>query len=125
MKNSTLKSILILISLFLVIGSCSKYDEGPYLSLYGKEKRVLGRWYFSSVKYNDVDSTDVYRLDPLQTIEFYQNTEKGAIWNAYTWSVNSGLTGSVSYGAWRFNEEKDSIHMITTLTKYGGGIVDI
>lgn len=83
----------------------------------------MGRWYFTSVMYNDTDSTDVYRLDPMQTIEFYINPDKEAIWNAYTWNITSGSSGRVNYGMWRFNEEMDSLFMVTTLSLLPGNIV--
>lgn len=124
MMKKIFRAAAILMTVMMVLPACSKYDEGPILSLYSREKRVLGRWYFSSVKYNDVDSTDSYRVDPLQYIEFYLNTEKGAVWNAYTWSVNASEYGLQAYGMWKFNEAQDSITMVTTTTLISGGAVD-
>ena len=123
MRKKVLKPGLILLVIVMFLPSCSKYDEGPVLSLYSREKRVQGRWYFSSVKYNEVDSTDSYRVDPLQYIEFYINPEKGAIWNAYTWSVNASGYGAQNLGMWKFNDEQDSITMVTTITIYTGNNV--
>ena len=114
---------MILMALSLFMGACSKYDDGPYFSLYGKERRVQGKWYFSKVLYNDVDSTDVYRINPIQSVEFFTNPDKDAFWNAYTWSTRYGATSTVDYGFWKMNDEKDSLTMITTVTVYPGGEV--
>ncbi len=119
MKRRFVNNIIILMSLLLCLGSCSKYDDGPNISLYIKEKRLQGRWYFSTVMYNDVDSTDTYRYDPMQSIEFFYNPDKDVVWNAYTWSKTSVTTGSIGYGQWQLNEEKDSIRMVTTMLVYG------
>lgn len=124
MKSRYLNILVILMSLLLVLGSCSKYDEGPIFSLYVKDKRVQGRWYFSTVKYNDVDSTDVYKIDPMQTLEFANSPDKDDEWSAYTWSRNSIATSSLSYGLWKFNEEKDSLKMVNTVTVYEAGGYD-
>ena len=76
MKSKVLKYVMIILALGLFLGACSKYDEGPWFSLYAKEKRVQGRWYFSTVKYNGVDSSSVYKEDPIQTLEFYLGSDK-------------------------------------------------
>lgn len=124
MTRRIYNNTILLAGMLILLSACSKYDEGPYFSLYSKDKRVQGRWYFSVVKYNDVDSTDAYRLDPMQSIEFFQNPDKEAIWNAYTWRRNSATDMSMSYGAWKLNEEKDSLTMVTTLTTFGMGESD-
>ena len=124
MKINFLRAGIVLFAVMMLAGGCSKYDEGPFISLYSKEKRVQGRWYFSVVRYNDIDSTDSYRLDPIQSIDFYLNTEREAVWNAYSWNKNSGTNGSISYGMWKFNEEMDSLTMVTTMTRYSNNTLD-
>jgi len=123
MKRKTALAALILTSMVFILGSCSKYDDGPYLSLYSKEKRVQGRWYFTRVKYNDVDSTESYRYNPTHTLEFYTNPDRKALWNAFTWNIFDGSSGSVGYGMWRLNDEKDSLLMATTIWRYPGEAV--
>jgi len=119
MKKSFLHSSMILIAVLFLTGGCSKYDEGPIFSLYSKEKRVQGRWYFSRVLYNDVDSTDAYRLDPMQYIDYVINPERDENWAAFTWSHGAGSAVAtppyVNYGFWRLTEEKDSMLMVTTI----------
>ena len=91
------------------------------MSLYSKEKRVQGRWYFSSVKYNDVDSTDAYRVNTIHALEFFSNPEKDANWSAYTWMITAGLAPRTDYGFWRFTDEMDSLLMVTTIKSWPGG----
>lgn len=111
---------LVLMALLMLTGGCSKYDDGPVFSLYSKEKRFQGTWYFTRVKYNDVDSTDIYRIDPIQTLYFVLNTDKDVKWNAYTWNRNAAYSTSrpaqTDYGFWRMTDEKDSLLMVTTLS---------
>lgn len=122
MKRKFIKTVFFLASLLMIAGGCSKYDDGPVVSLYSKEKRVLGRWYFTKVMYNDVDSTSAYRQDPIQSIEFFINPDKEEIWNGYVWNRNLSTSGfgtaRVDYGFWRLTDEKDSIRMVTTMSLY-------
>jgi len=124
MKKNFLLYGMIMIALMIFASACSKYDEGPGLSLYSKGKRVQGRWYFSRVLYNDVDSTDVYRVEPIQAIEFLLDPERGVDWSAYTWNRNMGVNtagaAQIDYGFWRFSEEMDSLRMITTIKVWPG-----
>ena len=119
MKRKFLHPFLVLIALLFLTGGCSKYDEGPMFSLYSKEKRLQGRWYFSRVVYNDADSTDSYRLDPVHAIEFILNPERDENWSAYTWNHNMGASTNrvslVEYGYWRLTENLDSLRMVTTV----------
>ena len=123
MKRNLLGTLFILMSVLFLFNSCSKYDDGPYISLYSREKRVQGRWYFIKVKYNDLDSTQIYRYDPTQLIEFFHNPDKKAVWNAYTWNIYSGSTSTVGYGMWRLNEENDSLLMATTIRRFPDDVV--
>lgn len=57
------KSIIILfISTLLMsfLGSCKKYDEGPWISLRSKEKRMSGEWEVQKFLVNGYDSTNYF-----------------------------------------------------------------
>ena len=124
MKRRVHSYMMIILALGLFVGACSKYDDGPWFSLYGKEKRVQGRWYFSTVKYNDVDSSSVYKEDPIQTVEFYLATDKDAIWKPYTWNKGFGISATVDYGVWTLTDDMDSLKMINTLSVKPNGEVE-
>ncbi|MEA1878634.1 MAG: hypothetical protein U9N86_17465 [Bacteroidota bacterium] len=102
---------ILAIGLFLT--SCSKYDEGPGLSLYSKGKRVQGTWYFSRVTYNDIDSTEAYLQ---RAIEFMLGEGSDKDWGVFT--LNSGVYSQVfdpnrlKFGGWKFIADKDSFQMI-------------
>mgnify|MGYP002640353322 CR=1 FL=1 len=44
----------------LFLGSCKKYDEGPFISLRSKEKRMSGEWKVQKFLINDFDSTNCF-----------------------------------------------------------------
>ena len=123
-RRKLLQLGLILMALLMLAGGCSKYDDGPVFSLYSKEKRFQGTWYFTRVLYNDVDSTDSYRIDPIQTISFITNPDRDVSWNAYTWNRNVTHStirpAQTDYGFWKMTEEKDSLLMVSTISVFAG-----
>lgn len=70
-KIKTLKKIKMkkyfIIPTFLVtvifMTACSKYDEGPFISLKSPEKRILGLWEITELLVDNVDFTSVYQED--------------------------------------------------------------
>lgn len=94
---------LALLAVTFVLGSCSKYEEGPALSLRTKKARVAGTW--NAEKFVSDDGTETSNNDD-STIEY---TKDG------TYIVSSG---SVSFsGTWEFNSDKTEI--ITTTEFFG------
>jgi hypothetical protein len=71
-----------------------------------------------------VDSTDIYRTDPIQSLDFFYNSDKDVLWNSYTWSTISSASSSSYYGFWQMNDEKDSLTMITTVIVLPSGDVE-
>lgn len=57
MKNFFLPVLI----LTLMVGACSKYEEGPLISVLPRKERIEGKWIAASVKYNSNDSTSVYK----------------------------------------------------------------
>lgn len=111
-KSFNISICLLAIGLF--VGSCSKYDEGPGLSLYSKGMRVQGTWYFSSVLYNDTDSTELYLQSAIKFSLGGEGPEKD--WGMFTW--NTGVYNQVydpsqlRIGRWKFIADKDSFQMV-------------
>jgi len=58
-----LNSVLLVITTMLLLSSCSKYNEGPAISLRSAEKRLIGLWEFSSIKMDGVEYITYYFND--------------------------------------------------------------
>lgn len=112
MKNLFRISICVLaIGLFMT--SCSKYDDGPGISLYAKGKRVQGTWYFSNVSYNEADSSEIYLS---HSIKFFLGEGADKDWGLFTWNMgasNQAINQAQQrIGGWKFIADKDSFQMI-------------
>lgn len=94
---------LALLAMTFVLGSCSKYEEGPALSLRTKKARVANTW--QADKYVSEDGTETEANDE-STIEY----EKDG-----TFTVKSGAFSFE--GTWEFNSDKTGI--ITSLESNG------
>lgn len=106
------KLIVLLLGVWLLLGACSTYDDGPGFSLYSKAKRVQGRWFFKKVLYDDTDSTEYYNKG---RIEFLMDNTSGNEWGLFTWIVtpsDNQTDAVIKLGGWKFNEEKDSLEMV-------------
>lgn len=49
------------ISMLVLLGSCSKYKEGPMFSILPKTERIEGKWKAEKVLFNDIDSSVNYK----------------------------------------------------------------
>lgn len=96
---------LAILSLAFVMGSCSKYEEGPALSLRTKKARITGEWEVE--KYVSSDGTESY---PSENDDSTVELEKDG-----TYKVNSPF-GTVE-GTWEFSDDKESIK--TTFSQGG------
>lgn len=57
-----MKQILLTgMAVLLLIPSCSKYPDGPMISVLPRKERIEGKWYAAMVKYNSNDSTAKYK----------------------------------------------------------------
>lgn len=102
MKNLRILSLALLAVTF-VLGSCSKYEEGPALSLRTKKARVANTW--KADKYVSDDGTETTAND--ETTSEYD--KDGTV------TITSGST-SFS-GTWEFNSDKTGIE---TTFDFGG-----
>lgn len=104
MKTFRILSLAIL-SVAFVMGSCSKYEEGPALSLRTKKARITGEWEVE--KYVSSDGTE---SEPSENDDSTVELEKDG-----TYKVNSPF-GTVE-GTWEFSDDKESIK--TTFSQGG------
>ena len=51
------QKILLVLFIILIFFSCKKYEEGPWFSFRGVDKRIEGFWELEYLFINDVDST--------------------------------------------------------------------
>ena len=87
--------------IILTIFSCKKYEEGPYLSLYSKEHRVVGEWDIEYLGINGYDSTDYFRNS--QTFGYYSFSKYK---DGRKYIFHSYLNGQVVDGFWQFLGKK-------------------
>ncbi len=110
-----IKKSTIIITLFItVFFSCKKYEEGPYLSLYSKEHRVVGTWTVESFFINGVDSTTYLTQSPLIGKYIFEEIKHNEDEGGYTYSSigNEGSDTSLFYtasGRWSFSANKNNI----------------
>lgn len=90
--------IIIISTLLISISSCKKYEDGPLISLYTKESRLLGNWKFENVKLNEEDVTDNY------SYQYMQINKSGTIY----WNVSMS---ELLFGTWDFKNDKEQLEM--------------
>lgn len=86
-----MKSVFYLFIAFIVVmPSCSKYEEGPTISVLPRKERIEGKWVAASVKYNNNDSTSVYKDHIWEFTRNYSvilqvgNVKRLGIWSTVT-----------------------------------------
>jgi hypothetical protein len=99
-KNSTILITLFIFAFF----SCKKYEEGPYLSLYSKEHRVVGEWDIEYLGINGYDSTDYFRNS--QTFGYYSCSKYK---DGRKYIFHSYLNGQIVDGFWNISDDKTRI----------------
>jgi hypothetical protein len=90
-------SILMLTSIFMMTTSCSKYEEGPAISLLPKKTRLVGTWKVDKIVDED---GDVENVDNNSTYEFTKDNEYNVV------------LGNINYsGEWSFTKEKEYLQL--------------
>lgn len=97
---------LALLAMTFVLGSCSKYEEGPAFSLRTKKARLAGEW--KADKYIDSNGNEENANDD-GTIEFTKDN---------TFIVKSGNFSTT--GTWEFTKDKEYVE--TEFTYTSGGV---
>lgn len=94
----------------VALTSCSKYEEGPKLTLLTKKMRLAGTWGVAAYLENGVDKTADYR----QFVSSESTTiEKDGNWNSTMTTVLGTFTSS---GTWEFINDKEDVKMTTTVS---------
>jgi hypothetical protein len=83
----------------VVFTSCSKYPDGPKISLRSKKARLAGDWKIDKATYNDEDITE--DLKDGWGANFVLHIDKGG---KYTATGNDPDTGK-----WELGEDKDDV----------------
>ncbi len=103
MKRTTIHLVTGIFLLAATIAGCSKYEEGPAISLRSKKARVANNWKI------DEQTQNGQKEDPsnYEGIEIELTKDGDA-----TWSFSSqGISGSFS-GTWEFNDDKTKLIMM-------------
>lgn len=97
--------------ILLVLGffSCTKYEDGPSLSLVSKKKRVANSWRIDQYLLNDVDRTYDYRT--IVTRENYTFFTGGS-WQ-YTEASTWSWAKAYDTGHWNLISNKEHLEMIS------------
>ncbi len=92
----------------VVMTSCSKYEEGPSLSLRSKKARLAGEWSISNVTLN---GTDVTSLMLPSGSSYTMTIEKDGTWTS---SYSASGFSSTEAGTWEFVDSKEKLKIVTT-----------
>ena len=106
MKTIKFLSIALLAMTF-VLGSCSKYEEGPAFSLRTKKARLTGVWKIEKFVSND-GSTSYPDSDENGTIEYTKDNETKTTIDILGFQV-------VISGEWEFIKDKEWLRVIVDL----------
>jgi hypothetical protein len=93
----------------VALTSCSKYEEGPKLTLLTKKMRLAGTWGVSKYLENGVDKTSDYRVWTSAESLTY---EKDGTYSVSTTTIMG--TGTFS-GTWEFINDKEDVKTTTTV----------
>ncbi|MFP4367499.1 MAG: hypothetical protein ACLFQA_10435 [Bacteroidales bacterium] len=99
---------LMLMVLLIVLSSCQKYEDGPWFSIYSKQERVTGNWYFELVREDGVDKTEEYAD---QRVNMSKNGDLYWVQGYYDSPWDTYGPG----GTWKFANDKNQIEMHFTL----------
>jgi hypothetical protein len=113
---------IVLLVMAGILAGCSKYDDGPIMSLYSKGMRVAGTWYFLNVQHGGKDSTTAYRYQQMDFI-YIKNIDGGA----FTWNHNLLATSAddnpLEGGKWKFFSDRDSFEMVIYKNSFRDSLV--
>ena len=107
MKNILLK-IGILLFTVLLLASCKKYDEGPWISFRSKEKRIIGTWEVQAFYVNGYDSTQFFRKYDSPIFSFERSSIYISLADMYRPPEN---TSKYLGGYWDFIDNKKGVTM--------------
>ena len=90
----TLILTIVLGSAMMVVQSCQKYEEGPFISLRTRTERISNQWKVENYKINETDYTSL--------VSSYNETFSKSGAYSYSWTLLNGE------GTWAFqNKDKE------------------
>lgn len=97
------KTALIVFIIMGLFSSCSKYEDGPALSLRSKTHRLCGAWTLEKMYENGIEKADAYNT----RWEFKTNGESLR-------TITEPLSGmeTTSTGTWAFTDDKTGITVV-------------
>lgn len=103
--KSNTKTIIFsgLLSVLVVLPSCSKYEDGPGISLRTKKARVANTWEVESASRNGEDVTNDYDEFTLKTTKD-GDAELAALYTAGNFSYEYDTQGT-----WMFADDKENL----------------
>ena len=105
MKNKIAVFFLSLISIIMFFSAC-KYEEGPFISLRSKEKRLIGLWELNELKIDDVSYMSYYNSDTAY-LRFSINLYTENIYMSLV--KDSRISPQMANGAVEFVENKSKL----------------
>lgn len=85
--------------------SCSKYEEGPKISLRSKEARVINTWKVEKYYKNGEDKTTDFFADKINYIETFTEDDEWSY--SYTDADDNEL--KIDSGTWEFDDKDNTI----------------
>ncbi len=102
MKKLFILSVAALLGTSALVSSCSKYEEGPKLTLLSKKARLTGDWKLSEQTLNGTAQT----LNGTSTMTI---SKDGTFKSAYSYVILGQTYSSNTTGTWEFSDDKTSI----------------
>ncbi len=100
-----IKNTLLLCFVFCsIFFSCKKYEEGPFVSIYTKEHRVVGEWDIEYLSINGYDSTQYFRNSPSYGYYEFKKYKDGR-----KYIFHSYFNGQIVDGFWSISADKTRI----------------
>ena len=90
-----------------VFEGCKKYPDGPVLSIFTKQQRVVNKWKVDYFSINDYDSTNYLLSKPYIGSYIFSKEKEGHADFTY-------LSDDHHYGAggeWEFKDDKSELHI--------------
>lgn len=102
--------VLLLISTLLIslLGSCKKYEEGPWLSLRSKETRMNGEWDITKFLINNIDSSHYFTKYDYSKVIFNRDNLSDFFWASYD-NQSNPKEPILLYGKWNWKNDKEGI----------------
>lgn len=103
LKTKNFLTLLPFITVLFFFSNCSKYEDGPNLSLLSKTSRLTGEWEIAKVNgetATDYDYYDEYILEFEKDGDFHVKTSYTDDNTTYSYDIS---------GEWEWDDEKESV----------------